>query len=212
MTRIAVLVSGSGSNLQAILDAAGTDGDFGAEITVVISDRPGVGALGRAAAAGIPTEVVAWSDFPDRDAFTSALCDAGERHDVAGLVLAGFMRILAPVAVARFPDAILNVHPALLPAFPGAHAVRQALEYGVAVTGATVHFVDEEVDHGPIVSQEAVPVLPGDDEASLHARIQAAEYRIYPEAVKAFSHGRLRVVGRRVVWRQAPKRAIEVER
>ena len=172
-----------------------------AVLAVVISDRPGVGALTRAAAAGIPSKVVAWADHPDRAAFTAAICDAAARHGAAGLVLAGFMRILAPVAMDRFPNAILNVHPALLPAFPGAHAVHEALAYGVTVTGATVHFVDEEVDHGPIISQEAVPVLPGDDEGSLHARIQAVEHRIYPEAVKAFANGRLRVVGRRVVWR-----------
>ncbi len=204
VTRLAVLVSGSGSNLQAILDAAAGDNDFGAEITVVIADRPGVRGLRRAQAAGIPAEVVAWPDHADRDAFTAAICDAAARHGAAGLVLAGFMRVLAPVAITRFPDAILNVHPALLPAFPGADAVRQALDYGVAVTGATVHFVDEQVDHGPIISQSAVPVLPGDDERSLHARIQAVEHRIYPEAVKAFAHGRLRTVGRRVVWQQVP--------
>ncbi len=204
VTRLAVLVSGSGSNLQAILDAAAGDSDFGAEITVVIADRAGVGGLRRAQAAGIPAEVVAWPDHADRDAFTAAICDAAARHGAAGLVLAGFMRVLAPVAITRFPDAILNVHPALLPAFPGADAVRQALDYGVAVTGATVHFVDEQVDHGPIISQSAVPVLPGDDERSLHARIQEVEHRIYPEAVKAFAHGRLRTVGRGVVWQQVP--------
>ena len=194
--RIAVLASGSGSNLQAIIDADA------AEIAVVISDRPGAGGLGRGAAAGIPTECVRWADFDDRDAFTEALCDVAARYDVGGLVLAGFMRILAPVAIRRYPNAILNVHPALLPAFPGAHAVPQALAYGVAVTGATVHFVDEQVDHGPIISQEAVPVLAGDDEAALHARIQEVEHRIYPEAVKAFAQGRLRVEGRRVLWEE----------
>ena len=194
--RIGVLVSGSGSNLQALIDAEAAD------IAVVISDRPTAGALGRASSAGIPTECVPWGDYPDRHAFSEALCDVAERHGAGGLVLAGFMRILGPAAIARFPNAILNVHPALLPAFPGAHAVPHALGYGVTVTGATVHFVDEEVDHGPIISQEPVPVLPGDDEASLHARIQAVEHRIYPEAVRAFVEGRLRVVGRQVVWEE----------
>ncbi len=198
---IAVLVSGSGSNLQAILDAAAADPDFGAEVVAVVADRPGVGALDRAQAAGVPSEIVPWSGSRDRDAFTEAICDAAERHGARALVLAGFMRILAPGAMARFPAAILNVHPALLPAFPGAHAVRQALEHGVKLTGATVHFVDEQVDHGPIVAQEAVPVLEGDDEASLQARIQAVEHRLYPAVVKAFAGGRLRVEGRTVHWR-----------
>lgn len=196
MLPVAVLVSGSGSNLQAILDAAAGDPDFGAEVTVVISDRPSVLALERAAAAGVECEVVEWGG--DRDAFTAEVCDVAERHGARLLVLAGFMRILAPEAMARFPGAILNVHPALLPAFPGVHAVRQALDYGVKVSGATVHFVDEQVDHGPIVAQEAVPVLPGDDEDLLHARIQLVEHLLLPAAIKAFAQGRLRVVGRLV--------------
>ncbi len=200
MLPIAVLVSGSGSNLQAILDAAAADPGFGAEVVVVISDRPGVRALDRARSAGVAAEVVAWSDHPDRSAFTAAVCDAAERRGARALVLAGFMRILAPVAMARFPAAILNVHPALLPSFPGAHAVRQALDRGVKLTGATVHFVDEQVDHGPIVAQEAVPVEPGDDELALQARIQAVEHRLYPAAVRAFAQGRLRIDGRVVHW------------
>ncbi len=196
---VAVLVSGSGTNLQAILDQAQADPDFGAQVVVVISDRPGAGALQRAADAGIPHEVVTWGDHRDREAFTAAICDAAERHGARLLVLAGFMRILAPEAMTRFPNAILNVHPALLPAFPGADAVRQALDYGVKVTGATVHFVDEQVDHGPIVAQEAVPVLPDDDEDLLHARIQVVEHLLLPAVIKAFAAGRLRVDGRRVV-------------
>jgi phosphoribosylglycinamide formyltransferase-1 len=197
---IAVLVSGSGTNLQAIIDAWVSDPDFGAGPVVVISDRPRVGALDRAFRAGIPTEVVDWADHPSREAFTKTLCDVAESHGAEALVMAGFMRILAPDAVTRFPDRILNIHPALLPAFPGPHPVPDALHYGVKVTGVTVHFVDEEVDHGPIIAQRTVEVQPDDTPESLHARIQVVEHRLYPEVIKAFAHGRLRVAGREVVW------------
>ena len=196
---IAVLVSGSGTNLQALLDAAARP-DHHAEIVVVISDRPGVRALDRAAAAGVPVEVVDWDLHPDRAGFTEAVCAAAADHGAAALVLAGFMRILAPAAIRRFPNRILNTHPALLPAFPGAHAIAQALAHGVTLTGVTMHLVDEEVDHGPIIYQEAVPVLPGDTEDDLRKRIQRVEHRRYPEVVDAFAAGRLRVEGRRVSW------------
>ncbi len=200
---LAVLVSGSGTNLQAILDAAAAPG-YAAEIVVVISDRPGVRALERAEAAGVPAEVVAWSDFGgDRDAFTAAVCDVADKYGATGLVLAGFMRILAPVAIERFPHRILNTHPALLPAFPGGHAVEEALDYGVKVTGVTFHFVDEQVDHGPIVWQGVVPMVPGDTVDSLTRRIQEVEHRHYPEVVAAFAAGRLRVDGRTVFWSEA---------
>lgn len=197
--RLAVLVSGSGSNLQALIDAS-AGGDFGAEIAVVIADRPGVQALDRATSAGIANVVVSWSDFPDRSAFTSAVCDVAHEHSVAGLVLAGFRRILAPVAMERYPHAIINVHPALLPAFPGPNAVGQAIHHGVRVTGVTVHFVDEEVDHGPIILQESVAVRPGDTVATLHKRIQAVEHQVLPLVVDAFGTGLLRVDGRNVIW------------
>ncbi|HHC08494.1 MAG TPA: phosphoribosylglycinamide formyltransferase [Actinobacteria bacterium] len=196
---VAVLVSGSGTNLQALIDAAARP-TFGAELVVVVSDRPGVAALDRARNAGIPVEVVAWEEHPDRAAFTVAVCDAAARHGAEALVLAGFMRILGPEAIARYPNRIVNVHPSLLPAFPGARAVAQSLAYGVKVSGATVHFVDEEVDHGPIISQEPVPVLPDDDEATLHRRIQAVEHRLLPEAVDALAAGRLTIQGRSVRW------------
>lgn len=194
---IAVLVSGSGSNLQAILEAARNPA-YSAEVVAVISDRPGVHALLRAEAAGIPAHVVDWDGYGDRAAFTAAICDTAEATGARALVLAGFMRILGPAAIARFPNRILNVHPALLPAFPGAHAVRDALDHGVKVTGVTVHFVDEDVDHGPIIAQEPVAVLPADDEASLHARLQVVEHRLFPEVVDAFGRGTLDVDGRRV--------------
>lgn len=198
--KIAVLVSGSGTNLQALIDAAAADPAFGAEIVLVVSDRPGVGGLTRAEASGIPTAVVAWKEFADRDSFTRAVCDAVDAAGASAMILAGFMRILGPEAVRRFPNRIINIHPALLPAFPGAHAVPQALAHGVKLTGVTVHFVDEEVDHGPIILQEAVPVEPDDSEASLHARIQVVEHRVFPLAVKAFANGKLEVVGREVIW------------
>jgi len=198
-TPIAVLVSGSGSNLQSILDAS-TGAGYAAEVVVVISDRPGVRGLQRAADAGVPAVVVAWGDYPDRDAFTMAVCDVAADHGAEGLILAGFMRILAPSALDRFPGRVVNIHPALLPAFPGAHGVAEAIAYGVKVSGVTVHFVDAEVDHGPIILQEPVPVRPDDTEETLHARIQQVEHRVYPEVVAAFAAGRLRIEGRHVQW------------
>jgi len=195
---IAVLISGSGTNLQALIDSAAV-GSLDCSISVVISDRPDAPGLERAAAARIPTEIVAWNDHDSRDAFSAAICDAADRHGAKAMVLAGFMRILAPGAVDRFRNAIINVHPALLPAFPGADAVEAALAHGVTLTGVTVHFVDEEVDHGPIIAQEAVAVLPGDDAVSLHARIQDVEHRLLPAVVSALGRGELSVVGRHVV-------------
>ncbi len=191
-----MLVSGSGTNLQALIDHAG--GESGYELCVVISDRPGARALDRARTAGIPTRVIEWSG--DRRGHTHDLCDAAARVGAEALVLAGFMRILGPEALRRFPGRILNIHPSLLPAFPGRTPVADTLEHGVRVTGVTVHFVDERVDHGPIVSQEAVAVEPGDTEFTLHQRIHEVEHRLYPAAVAAMAQGRLRVEGRTVVW------------
>lgn len=202
---LAVLISGSGSNLQALLDSERHGADF--VVSVVISDRHGVRGLERARDAGIDAEVVAWSDFDSRTEFTAALCAAADRFGARALVLAGFMRILAPNAITHFPEAIINVHPALLPAFPGAHAVEHALEYGVMLTGVTVHFVDELVDHGSIILQEAVAVHPDDDRDSLHARIQAVEHRVLPDAVAAFARGSLTVQGRYVRWDRTPEGA-----
>lgn len=200
MLPIAILVSGSGSNLQAILDRAAAEADYAAEPVIVISDRPEVRALERAEAAGVASTVVDWKDHDSRQAFTSAVCDAAEDAGAEALILAGFMRILSKEAVDRFPNRILNTHPALLPAFRGGHAVRDAIEHGVKVSGMTIHFVDEQVDHGPIIAQEAVPVLADDDEASLQARIQVVEHRLYPEVIHAFASGRLTVRGRKVEW------------
>jgi phosphoribosylglycinamide formyltransferase-1 len=199
---VAVLVSGSGSNLQALLDASTADPGFGARIVVVISDRPGTGGLQRANRAGVPSEVVPWTEFDDRESFSVAICDTAQHYGAEALILAGFMRILSATAVERYPDRILNIHPALLPSFPGAHAVPDALAHGVKVSGVTVHFVDDQVDHGPIIAQRAVPVKPDDTEETLHARIQKQEHQLFPQVVKAFAGGLLRVEGRRVTWEE----------
>jgi phosphoribosylglycinamide formyltransferase-1 len=188
--RVVVLVSGHGSNLQALLDA-------GMPVVLVAADRPDAHGLERARRAGIDTAVVRPADHPDRPAFDLALRDlvAGARPDA--VCLAGFMRILGPAFVRAFPERIVNTHPSLLPAFRGAHAVRDALAYGVKVTGCTVHLVDEEVDHGPVLFQAAVPVEHGDDEGRLHERIKREEHRLLPLAVRLVAEGRVRVEGRR---------------
>jgi phosphoribosylglycinamide formyltransferase-1 len=193
--RAAVLLSGQGSNLQALLDAAADPG-FGVEVVLVASDRPDAGGLDRARRAGVPTAVVRLADHPDRPAFDRALqaAVAAARPDV--VCLAGFMRILGPGFLRAFPDRIVNTHPSLLPAFPGAHAVRDALAYGVRVSGCTVHLVDEQVDHGPVLFQAAVTVEPDDDEASLHERIKREEHRLLPAAMRLVAHGRVQVDGR----------------
>jgi phosphoribosylglycinamide formyltransferase-1 len=192
--RIAVLASGTGSNLQALLD----DPRIGGSVAVVVSDRPETGALRRAEARGVAAVALEPGAYPTREEFDRALVELLEEERADLLLLAGYMRILSPVVIRAFPDRILNVHPSLLPAFPGAHAVRDALAWGARVTGVTIHLVDEEVDHGPIVLQEAVPILDEDDEESLHARIQAAEHRLYPLAATLLAEGRLKVDGRRV--------------
>lgn len=193
---IAVLASGSGTNLQALIDTPSVR----SHIALVASDNPDAAAISRAMRSGIPTSIVPWTDHPDRDAFSAALADAVEEGGAKGVVLAGFMRILTDPFIARFPDRILNIHPSLLPAFPGARAVDDALAHGVTITGVTVHFVDEQVDHGPIVVQVPVEVLPDDSAESLHARIQTEEHEIYPRVVEAFVQGKLSVEGRRVHW------------
>jgi phosphoribosylglycinamide formyltransferase 1 len=194
--RVVVLVSGNGSNLQALLDAATAPG-AGLAVVLVASDRPDAYALERARRAGVDTAVVRPADHQDRPAFDRALRDlvAAARPDV--VCLAGFMRVLGPEFVRAFPDRIVNTHPSLLPAFRGAHAVRDALAYGVRVSGCTVHLVDDEVDHGPVLFQAAVPVEDGDDEASLHERIKREEHRLLPAAVRLVADGRVRTDGRR---------------
>jgi phosphoribosylglycinamide formyltransferase-1 len=190
--RVGVLLSGSGTNLQAILDAAGPE----YEVCVVLSDRVDALGLDRAREADVPAVHVDPKAHDGREAFNGALVDALRAHNADLVCLAGFMRILAPNFVRAFENRILNVHPALLPAFPGGHAVADALAWGAKVTGTTVHLVDEEVDHGPIVLQEAVAVEPGDTEETLHERIKAVEHRLYPEAIRLFAAGRIKIEGR----------------
>ena len=190
--RIAVLVSGSGTNLQTLLD----DPTIGPRIALVLSDRPGIFALERAERAGVETVVLQLGDYPDRDAYSEAVRDALLARGVDVAVSAGYMRILGRAFADAFAGRWLNVHPALLPAFPGAHAVRDALHWGVKITGVSVHFVDEQVDHGPVVFQEAIEVFPDDDWDSLEARVHEVEHRLLPRAVRALLEGRLKVEGR----------------
>jgi phosphoribosylglycinamide formyltransferase-1 len=192
--RIAVLASGQGTNLQALLD----DPTIRPWIALVLSDRGSALALARAEAHGVPFAIVERDAYGDRGAFDRAVLAALREREVDTLVLAGYLRVLGPELVAAFPGRILNVHPALLPAFPGMTSVADALAWGVKVTGVTVHLVDEEVDHGPIVFQEALPVLAGDDWDALEARVHEVEHRLLPAAVRALVEGRLEVEGRRV--------------
>lgn len=192
MTRLAlgVLVSGSGTNLQAILDAV-SDGRVDADVRVVVSNKPGVRALARAEAAGVPALCLSHRDYADREAFDAALVEVLRSHGVDWVVLAGFMRVLTRTFLDAFPLRVLNIHPALLPAFPGVHAQAQALAHGVKVTGCTVHLVDHGVDTGPIIAQRAVAVLPSDDVASLTERILAQEHDLLVRVLAAVAAGEL---------------------
>ena len=196
--RIGVLVSGRGSNLQAILDACARPG-YPAQVAVVVSDRERALALERARTAGVEALWINPKDFADRESFDAELVRELTARGVGLMCHAGFMRILSPVYVRAFAGRALNIHPSLLPAFPGLHAQRQALDHGVKVAGATVHFVDEGMDSGPIVLQAAVAVEPNDTEETLSARILVQEHRLYPEAIRLFAEGRLRIEGRRVI-------------
>ncbi len=187
VVRIAVLISGSGSNMIAIADHLADRPDI--EIGVVIADRAEAAGLSKAAERGLRTSVVDWSAHPDRESFTRAVCSEIGANDCQYVVLAGFMRILAAHAIDTFEGRILNIHPSLLPAFPGARAVDEALAAGVDETGVTVHVVDELVDHGPIVAQEIVAVHEGDTATSLHRRIQQTEHRLYPRIIVDFVSG-----------------------
>ena len=187
VVRIAVLISGSGSNMIAIADHLADRPDI--EIGVVIADRATAAGLSKAAERGLRTSVVDWLAHADRESFTRAVCSEIRANDCQYVVLAGFMRILTAHAIDMFDGRILNVHPSLLPAFPGAHAVDEALAAGVCETGVTVHVVDELVDHGPIVAQEVVAVQEGDTVASLHRRIQQTEHRLYPRIIVDFVSG-----------------------
>ena len=194
--RIGVLISGRGSNLQALIDA-GAAGRLGGEVALVISNVGEAPGLERARRAGIPAHVIAAAGR-SREAHDREMLAALRAHDVSLVCLAGYMRLLSPEFIAAFPGRILNVHPSLLPAFPGLDSARQAFEHGVQVTGATVHLVDEGLDSGPIVLQEAVAVADGDTPETLAARILEAEHRIYPRAVRMVLDGGCRVEGRRI--------------
>ena len=197
MKKVGVLVSGRGSNLQALIDAA-RRGELGGEVAVVVSNVEGALGLERARQAGLPA-VFCDHRGKEREAFDAEVVETLRAHHVDLVCLAGFMRLLSPVFVRAFPGRILNIHPALLPAFPGLDAQRQAFEHGVKVSGATVHLVDEGLDSGPIVAQEAVPIFSADTPDSLAARILEAEHRLYPRAVRLLLEGRCRVDGRRVI-------------
>jgi phosphoribosylglycinamide formyltransferase 1 len=201
--RVGVLVSGGGTNLQAILDAQARNALGGAEVGVVVSNRADAFALERARRAGVAALVVDHHEFDRREAFEDVVIGRLREHDVGLVALCGFMRLLSPHFLRAFPERIINIHPALLPAFPGLHAQGQALKHGVKITGCTVHFVDEGVDTGPIIAQAAVPVLGGDDLETLTARILGEEHRIYPYVLRLFAENRISRAGSRVIVRDA---------
>jgi phosphoribosylglycinamide formyltransferase-1 len=192
-----VLISGAGSNMEALAEACDRN-EVPGEIVAVVADRECLG-LRATEKRGIPTHVLEPSGYDDRAAWSEALRDEVATYRPDLVISAGFMRILAPVFVDAFADRLINLHPALLPAFPGAHAVRDALEAGVRITGSTVHFVDHEVDHGPIILQEAVRVEPLDTEDALHDRIKNVEHRLLPTAARLFLEGKVRLEGGKVL-------------
>ncbi len=199
---VGVLISGGGSNLQSLIDRIEA-GVLDARISTVISNVPGVKGLERAVKHGIFSQVLSHRDYRVRRDYDLALVRSLKQADVEAVILAGFMRVVGPDLLAAFPQRVLNIHPALLPAFPGLHAQHQAAEHGVRISGCTVHFVDEQVDHGPIIIQAAIPAQAEDDADSLGARILALEHRIYPQAVQWLAQDRLEIQNRRVVLRPA---------
>jgi phosphoribosylglycinamide formyltransferase-1 len=198
MMKIGVLASGRGSNFQAIIDAA-ESGGLNASIAVLIVDNPSAFAIKRAEKHNIPHLYINPKDFETRDAFYLKITEELKAKDVDLVVLAGFMRVVGKPLLEAFQMKVMNIHPALLPSFPGLHGQRQAVDYGVRVSGCTVHFVDEGVDTGPIILQKAVEVLQEDTEETLSDRILRHEHRIFPEAIRLFSEGRLEVRGRKVI-------------
>lgn len=194
---IGVLISGSGTNLQSMIDAIEAK-ELDAKIQLVLSNRADAYGLVRAKKHGIPIEVLDHKRFSNREDFDQAVVDILRAREVELVVLAGFMRLLSPVFVRAYSNRIMNIHPALLPAFPGLHVQKKAVEHGVRFSGCTVHFVNEECDEGPIIIQAVVPVFPEDTEDSLASRILEQEHRIYPRAIQLYSEGRLRIEGRKV--------------
>lgn len=198
--RVVVLVSGGGTNLQALLDASAAI-DYPANVVAVGADRPGIAALDRAAVAGIPTFIAAPSHYNDHRSWDVALASATAAYRPDLVVLAGFMRLVGPAFLERFPGLVINTHPALSPAFPGMHGPRDALAYGVKITGCTIFIVDDGTDTGPVVAQVAIPVLDNDDEASLHERITEHERELLALTVAELVTDRYRIEGRKVVRR-----------
>lgn len=199
--RLGVLASGRGSNLQSILEHC-QQGLIPAQVAVVLSDKPGAYALERARAAGIQAYAVEPKAYPSKEAYEQTLVQYLQEADVQLVCLAGYMRLVGETLLRTFPNQIMNIHPALLPSFPGLHGQRDALHYGVKISGCTVHFVDEGMDSGPIILQAAVPVCEGDTEDTLAARILEQEHRLYPRAIQLFAEGRLDVQGRVVQIRE----------
>ena len=195
---IGVLISGSGTNLQAIIDAIAAK-KLDANIAVVLSNKADAYGLARAQNHGIRTEVLNHKAFASREAYDQAVVDLLRGRGVELVVLAGFMRLLSPLFIKAYSNRIMNIHPALLPSFPGLHVQKKALDHGVRFTGCTVHFVNEDCDEGPIIIQAVVPVFPDESEEQLAARILKQEHRIYPRAIQLYAEGRLHVVGRRVL-------------
>ncbi len=195
--RIGTLASGSGSNVQSIIDNIESK-KLNAEIVILLSDNPGASVLQRAERHGIPSKVIEAKDFKVRADHDREIVRVLKENEVELVVLAGYMRVISPEFVASFPGRIMNIHPALLPSFPGIHVQQKAVDYGVRFSGCTVHFVDKGTDTGPIIIQAVVPVLPEDTDETLGSRILKEEHRIYPEAIRFFSEGRLKIEGRHV--------------
>lgn len=205
--KLAILASGSGSNAQAMLDKA-AQGILDADIRLIVSNRPGAGVLERAARAGVPCALVDHADFSDRAAHEAALIAAIRQSGAEYVALAGYMRLLTPLFLEAFAGHVLNIHPALLPSFPGTHGGRDALEYGVKLTGCSVHFVEEAMDAGPLVIQAAVPVNAGEKLETLMGRIHALEHRIYPQALQWLAEGRIKRQGRQVHLAPASRKVV----
>lgn len=195
--RLGVLASGGGTNLQSVIDRC-KDNSLAAEVAIVICNNPDAGALRRAERAGIETCCINHRDFDERAAFDRRVVQQLQEAGVELVVLAGFMRIIGPILLEAFPQQIINIHPALLPAFPGLHVQQQAIDYGARFSGCTVHFVDNGVDTGPIILQAVVPVLDKDSADDLAARILVEEHKLYPRAIQLLAEGRLQIEGRRV--------------
>ncbi len=193
---IAIFASGRGTNLAAIIKAV-KSGKIKASLSLLVCDIPKAGAIGWAKRAGIKIALVKREDFPGKKEFEDAIIGHLRENKIDLIVLAGFMRLLSPGFVGRYAGRILNIHPALLPSFKGAHAIKDAFDYGVKVTGVTVHFVDEKMDHGPVILQKALPVLENDTLESLEQKIHKIEHRLYPEAIRLFAEGRIKLEGRR---------------